>query len=407
MARAGRKALLLAAVAVLCSGVAAATGVAAQAAPAVHPVSSDVNPSSTSNAFYGVSAVSPDDAWAVGLYRSNGNGNTETLTAHWNGTAWSLVPSPSPGIDGNGLLGVTAISPTDAWAVGSYSDSPAVGTGRTLILHWNGNVWTRVPSPDPNQPLSELWGVSAGSATDVWAVGQSGNLGTGEWNTLALHWNGTAWAKVPSPDPSSSPASVNKLYGVSAVSPAQAWAVGVYNYGHLSFPRPLILQWNGKAWSQAATPPVSRTNNVLYGASDAAGTQPWAVGSYFHGSAGPWRTLALRESGTTWSQVPSPSTDQTWNVLYGVSADSATDAWAAGYVEPANGYGARTLILHWNGTTWSREQSPDPSLVLNVPRSVSADSPTDAWAVGVYDTNRDQLGRTLILHWNGTTWSRS
>jgi hypothetical protein len=34
-----------------------------------------------------------------------------------------------------------------------------------------------------------------------------------------------------------------------------------------------------------------------------------------------------------------------------VSADSATDAWAVGYYTKAS---TRTLLLHWNGTAWSK-----------------------------------------------------
>jgi hypothetical protein len=37
-------------------------------------------------------------------------------------------------------------SDVDVWAVGSR-----IGTGgdKTLIVHWNGSAWKRVPSPSP------------------------------------------------------------------------------------------------------------------------------------------------------------------------------------------------------------------------------------------------------------------
>jgi hypothetical protein len=44
----------------------------------------------------------------------------------------------------NQLNAVAATSATDAWAVGNYSSGSASGT---LILHWNGSAWTQVPSP--------------------------------------------------------------------------------------------------------------------------------------------------------------------------------------------------------------------------------------------------------------------
>jgi hypothetical protein len=86
----------------------------------------------------GVSALSSSDAWAVGAL------GTKTLVLHWNGTAWAQVPSPSPRGVGIGpvtnLAGVSALSPADAWAVGCACTSD---TDTTLVLHWNGTTWTR------------------------------------------------------------------------------------------------------------------------------------------------------------------------------------------------------------------------------------------------------------------------
>jgi hypothetical protein len=60
-----------------------------------------------------------------------------------------------------------AVSPTNIWAVGAFSD----GSGfQTLILHWNGSKWVHVPSPSPGSS-NDLNGVAASSATNAWAVG--------------------------------------------------------------------------------------------------------------------------------------------------------------------------------------------------------------------------------------------
>jgi hypothetical protein len=92
-------------------------------------------------------------------------------------------------------------------------------------------------------------------------------------------------------------------------------------------------------------------------------------------------------------------------ILNGVSADSATDAWAVGsYINPTTG-ATETLALHWNGTKWSKVASPNPDNASL--SSVSADSATDAWAVGGYINPTTFAEETLALHWNGTSWSRA
>ena len=127
------------------------------------------------------------------------------------------MPIPEPG-KSDGLNGVAAISATDAWAVGTY------GTFKTLILHWNGTAWTRVPSPDPSSVgINQLGAVAATSATDAWAVGRFGTSAGAR--VLILRWDGTAWIKAPAPTPGCFP----ELDGVAATSASQAWAVGAHN----------------------------------------------------------------------------------------------------------------------------------------------------------------------------------
>jgi hypothetical protein len=69
-----------------------------------------------------------------------------TLAESWNGTSWSLVPSPSPGSFSDELRGVSCTSPGSCMAVGDFE-----GTGNqfTLAEAWNGTRWTTVKTPHP------------------------------------------------------------------------------------------------------------------------------------------------------------------------------------------------------------------------------------------------------------------
>ncbi len=169
----------------------------------------------------GVAAISPSDVWAVGFHY-NGTVN-QTLIEHWNGHTWKLAQGQNPGgtSNGNELDGVGATSSGDVWAVGSYYPS-STSPEQTLIEHWNGKAWSVSPSPSPGSSVNVLRGVAATSPKNAWAVGESG--AQQQDPTLVEHWNGKAW-KIQS----SLSLGASGLSGIAATSATTAWAVGFYN----------------------------------------------------------------------------------------------------------------------------------------------------------------------------------
>ena len=99
--------------------------------------------------------------------------------------------TPDPSSSDNELLGVTATSATSAWAAGFSLDSQS--RNETLILHWNGSTWQQASAPAVATFGTRLSGITAGSPSDVWAVGQFYSAADAD-QPLILHWNGTAWA---------------------------------------------------------------------------------------------------------------------------------------------------------------------------------------------------------------------
>jgi hypothetical protein len=124
------------------------------------------------------------------------------LTLHWDGSAWSLVPSPSP-VPGFPLLDVAGTASNVVWAVGGQGSAPPAPS---FVLRWDGASWQTVLTTNNN-----LRGVAAWAPDDVWAVG---------YNT-SRHWDGAAWQSVPL----SSPPAI-QLEGVVALDPGNVWSVG-------------------------------------------------------------------------------------------------------------------------------------------------------------------------------------
>jgi hypothetical protein len=177
----------------------------------------------------GVAVASRRSVWAVA---GGGDGLSMTVAERWNGHAWLRVPSPNPGGWGF-LLGVAVVSARSAWAVGYGAG------GKAVILRWNGTAWNHVPSPAAAS--SAILSAVATSARGAWAVGCSrcptSDISGGQ--ILIMHWNGRAWKLVPGP----AGGSRGNLSGVSATSARNAWAVGQTSGGKI-----LILRWNGASW---------------------------------------------------------------------------------------------------------------------------------------------------------------
>ena len=123
-------------------------------------------------------------------------------------TGWTLVTPPTLAVrHQNFLNGSFALSDFNTWAVGESTNASA-GTEAPLALHWNGTAWSKVPSPTPSGSTPD-WlfeSVAASSTSDAWAVGEQSS-GTKIHDSLYEHWNGTSWSVVTGPNEASSPQS--------------------------------------------------------------------------------------------------------------------------------------------------------------------------------------------------------
>lgn len=337
----------------------------------------------TSEELLGVSVTPSGDAWAVGVALPS-TGPARTLVERWHGRAWRAVPSPGRRSAGSFLNAVVALSGSDAWAVG-LSRSPGK-PARTLILHWDGQRWAIVASPNAGPGDNFLVSVAAASARDVWAVGYR-DAG-GAFRSLVEHWDGDRWKLVRLPRLGGAG---NGLNAVDVTTSGVVWAVG--GSARARGPsQPLVLRLDGRRWSSVATP-ASLHSAALNGVAVSGRTGPWVVGATRSGGGD--RAFSLQAEGRRWrvgliDVVAALSVD-----LNAVWAAAPDDIWAVGSSFDGRWY--RPLVEHGVGGRWSSAPSPGIPGFDGRLMAVAGYRDGELWAVGSAARGAGPQ-RVLILH---------
>ncbi len=353
--------------------------------------------------FRRISVLATADVWAIGSMTDMNWPNDVIL--HWDGAQWTTVIPTGNRYE---FLDIAMASATDGWAVGYVSSGPL------LFLHYNGTQWTQVPGPpDPTLSVfANVFPGSHGDAwlignpqnntqraiyhyangtwtswllpyatipTDIFMTNsQEGWVPTG---SSLYHWDGTNWTveysgrnivSVSGADNQTwgvgagdgvfrrsetgawiqqwgGPTSQN-LNSVSALDPAEAWAVG--NAG-------TILHYSNSTWK----PEASGTSANLYRVQTLPSGNAYAVGD---------RTI-LRWDGVSWTQVATPTA-----TMYGIYMLNENEGWAVG---------VQSTILHYTGGNWVPESAPMSTDLY----AVAMDSANHGWAVGGEGSFADAL----------------
>lgn len=290
------------------------------------------NPGSQESEFTSISGSGPDDVWAVG-YWWNGHGADRMLTEHWDGTAWSVVPSQNPGVTGHHhsqrvLDDVLALSPDDAWAVG-YTDFQG-----GVAEHWNGSSWKLVTLPT----TTALFSLSGSAPDDVWATGQkTGRAG------VVLHFDGSTWSQSTTLQV---PHSALEPTFVSESQPSDAWVAGS-TLGLQGPDGSYLAHWDGTLWTRDRSY-KPRLQGAGFGSVVAiTPSDAWVAGNGFD-SSGQLRILVGHWDGTSWTTSHLTGALREAYNDGSLAAVGPDDVYLVAHL-PSGGY----IIGHWNGTAWS------------------------------------------------------
>jgi hypothetical protein len=248
-------------------------------------------------------------------------------------------------------------------------------------------TWTRVTSPNRGTVASALQDVVMVPGTSTaWAVGYSYDSNLAAYRTMTQRFNGTSWSIVPSLNASAT--GYSQLNRVDATSTTNVWAIGS-----------LVERYNGTNWVAMSSP----AGVAPRGLDVVSPAEVWVAG--YSGSAA---TVAQWKNGTWTTRYTQASTGRHLTVFEAIAVDASGQVWAVGWDRDydAPGRPVSSLVVHYNGTSWTREATPNPAN-RNTLNDVVVLANGEVFAVGVaQDTSGGGITpRSLMLRRQGGTWS--
>jgi hypothetical protein len=309
---------------------------------------------------------------------------------------WTRVPSQDKGTVASVLQDVVMVpgrsqGSSVAWAVGYYYDS-GVAAYRTMAQRsTDGGAWTIQPTVNPSPT-----GYSQLDRVDGTAYNNVWAIGSdSQAGTLVHRYDGVSWVAM------GSPAGIAPR-GLDVVSPSEVWIAG---YSGASA---TVTRWDGKlkTWTTRYTQVSTGRHLTVFEAIavDPSG-EVWAVGwdRDYNAPGRPVSSLVVHFDGMSWTREASPNPSNR-NTLTDVVALPGGDVMAVGVAQDTSGGGItpHSLMLRRHDRAWSSVTVPSAEAgSTDQLHGVAAGSASSVWAVGYYNSPSTGLYEPLLVHWTG------
>jgi hypothetical protein len=294
-------------------------------------------------------------AFAMNAYLMAAGGEAQAA----GGGSWQVVKQVTGGSFAE-VTAITAAGPHSAWAFDGQQGATA----------WErtGSTWAKVPFPSKSD--EEVLAAGASSARNVWAL--TATLFGGQ--SRALHWNGSAWVQAGTLPQAAG--------GIAVIGPDNVWAFGA---PYLPVSQLGAWHYNGRTWTKVAS------GRGLGGGSAVSANDVWA----YEG------TDVANWNGTTWvrtnlARLLPASDGQNDPAVTAVYAESASNVYAIGTGDYNDG-GWPTVVLHYNGKSWSQVAEDHTGTAFQVPQEVSPDGHGGLWITAPGFSGN----ASAVLHYSG------
>ncbi|SDM91985.1 hypothetical protein [Allokutzneria albata] len=242
-----------------------------------------------------------------------------------------------------------------------------------LLVGGQSASWTRTPVPIAK---GDIAAVATLGDRDAWALGYR-LVSTTNLQAVALRWDGRSWAQE-----STLPAGTYPQ-AIAVAAPNDIWEAGSGT-----------SHWNGRTWTKHAL-----EGQMVPEALAAVGGRTWVVGMRTPSSIKDAVPDVQTWDGTRWRRQPLPPLGK--GTLSSIVALSPTNVWAAGHT--TGGATQATLVVHWDGRTWRKVDSPGVVGAHTWVSGLAANNANEVWAVG--GTVKGTAERPFAMRWDGSTWT--
>ena len=297
-------------------------------------------------------------------------------------------------------LDIVAVSADEVWATGEWRDElPSGGTDLgTQIFRFDGAVWTRIDPPHTASTCNDrIWfvarAIDAAGSEQLFAAGEYKKDSCSSSDTLLLEGEGEDWSQTITPGQSAFGASGYFFEDVHVTGDGVVWMGGQFTHsGDAGRPSATVIRMEGGDFERFDGPLILNAAHRIRAIDSSAPDDIWAVGSLGGFAAAVGRSYALHHDGSGWSEVSPPQVG-IGEIIAAVEAIAPDDVWLSGryQVIAPDGLSLITLPLmwHWDGTDWTRHDSP--GFAADLVHFASDD---------VYGVSGDTL-----VHWDGAAWS--
>ena len=356
------------------------------------------------------------------------NGVAAAGLAAWNGSSWTGILLGTPVFASP--VKALAVSGTDLFAGGSFTNLDASNVMMTNIGMWDGSAWHAL-GPGLGMPLYQVQSVAVNGGL-VYAGGIFTNAGSQSVSGLAV-WNGTNWGPVGGAfngAVSSIAFGGGNMYvaggftqaGSTAANYVAAWngttwsalgaglnaaASSIAVFNNLvcvsgvfatagSVPVSNFAVWNGASWSAAGTGLDSSGNRLVATATNLF------VGGDFGGANGTYVSHITSWDGTNWSPIGIPGRMNGVVNSVNALATDGTNLYAGGTLTYA-GLSSVTNLARFDGTNWYSLGIIDAYPTNAVAVDAIAISSNGVYVGGDF-SSVSGVSAANIAQWDGTNW---